>query len=214
MALTSILACTLIAQQKPFADASLVWTGLPRFEQADAVRTNLHSATVELVDLGYRIRTLTLFRNTTNLPVTARLIIPTYREPEWLRSFFNWRVIVDNRPAVPEVDDPKAFAIAFRPGATVSVRTEAVLPLGHAGMRNTERIFAYQLPQLPQAEPVQQVHIAVRYTPEQVFRTTAHEPRGWQIGPRGAFLKMDRVRLDRPMTVFLRWYPGGFELLE
>jgi hypothetical protein len=95
--------------------------------------------------------------------------------------------------------------------ATMSLKLRYKLPMGVSGVDREERLIGYRVSNIGQAAPLSQFRMAVKYSPAIVFVPIGALPEwGWEVGPDGAYLKLDGKPSDRDAVLVFRYYPGGF----
>ena len=231
-----IAAIALALAQTPKnipADAELIYPLMPRLtsvanEDGAKVRTHMtiHSMTVKLGKEKSSYESLSLFKNSADVEGEVDLVVAF----EAYRSGFGadipvtvvWSdeevepVDLKTRYAVPEKGQIGLYALTYRVTvkklSTHSLRIKFKLPVGKSGIDREERLIAYRVFDIKQSQALEQFRMAVKFSEELVFATIASKPDwGWEVGTKGAYLKLDGKKSDRDAIVTYRYYPGGFD---
>jgi hypothetical protein len=214
-------------------DAEVIYPVMPRMTpiaNANGSRVSLvqsiHSATATLAKDVTSFESLSLYKNSTNIDGAVEL---TVAFESW-RSGFGQAIKVEalwsDQPvspvgavkvvqSLPEKGQLGTYAITYKlpvkRQATHSLRLKFMLAEGVSGVDREERLVAYRVSHIGQAAPLSQFRMAVKFSPATVFAPIGALPDwGWEVGPDGAYLKLDGKPSDRDAVLVFRYYPGGF----
>ncbi|MCH8978049.1 MAG: hypothetical protein IH945_02250 [Armatimonadetes bacterium] len=226
MIATLALALSLPPLHVP-ADAELVYPVMPQLTpianedgEKVALRMSIHSARARLGETTCDFASLSLFKNTTDFSGEVELAVSFESYRHGFGAQIPVRALwsdVEVEPAEVEVltGEPSRYVVKFRvpvdKAATHSLRLYFTLPIGVSGVDREERLIAYKLADIGQSEAIEQFRMSVQYDQRTVFVPIAAKPDlGWEVGPRGAYLKMDGRRSDHAEVLSYRYYPAGF----
>jgi hypothetical protein len=226
--IATVLAVALAAQAAdPQAfprNATLAYTGLPTFA-SDQGALDVRSQSVTLTVRGGVVEgvSTTEIRNPASAVANVKVTIPewgyaTTKVGSGVVSEATWagrpldlqigRTTVTHSSAPPRRWSSSRSATAYMPPrSTAALRITFRVPLGTAGLDRKLRVLAYEL---GGDQPIGQLNLTVRYDEREVFRLPEIRPAaGWQVGARGAFLRLQNFR-PKGETVVATFYPGGF----
>lgn len=93
------------------------------------------------------------------------------------------------------------------PRSTAALKTTFAAPLGKAGLDRKLRVVAYDL---SGGQPIGLLNVTLRYDEREVFGLPKIVPaEGWQIGSKGAFLRVPNFT-PRDGAAVATFYSGGF----
>jgi hypothetical protein len=234
--MTSLLLSLAVGfQSKEAPETALAHTGSPwvvalsdEEDRKGELKTEWHTVTMTLLK-GDRVKVdcVTLYRNQSNFPVTAEVSVPV-----WIKG---WAGDYGKNLSVKWADEPvelnqealeqvmtrfegtmvrqtgrvhKAM-VEFRPKAQRSLKTSMTLPVQVTGLDGVERQVGYLLGSQP--NQLSTFQLSIKYGTEQVFRVISQSPKwGWQVGPKGAFVKQEPLKPGKAQFAKFRWYKGGF----
>jgi hypothetical protein len=225
--ITTVLAAALAAQA-PVApalppNAMLAYTGLPTLQSSQGpLDVRSHSVTLTVRNGVVEGVSTTEIRNPASAVANVTVRIPergvsasSARPTVTVEATWAGRPLELGIGDIPVTKGSRSSrwssdrsATAYMPPrSTAALRITFRVPLGTAGLDRKLRLLAYEL---GGDQPIGQLNLTVRYDEREVFRLPEIRPvAGWQIGPRGAFLRLQNFR-PKGETVVATFYPGGF----
>jgi hypothetical protein len=232
-----------VAQQQAAGlpqNATVAFAGAPTtLDRGVPVRMTSHSVTHRLRDGEIVTETVSLFRNQSNRPVTARLALPVYRRTVnaattppvriqsavWDRNPLSLNVgggPVGTSIAGDARDGAWTFSttnhvanVTFRPQGTHSLRVVYQSTPGRAGLDRLLRVVAYDIsPATAWAGPIGQFNYSIQYNPQIVFQVFSYRPTGWDWRvdlQSGAFVRRDNFVPPQDGLLAFVYYPNTFE---
>lgn len=226
MIATLVLAALAQAPTNIPRDAEIVYPLMPKVTGLEgiALSQSIMSVTTTLAPKEASYELLGLYKNTTDKEGFAVVVIPF----ESWRSGFGARIDVEvlwsdvKANAVetlavqplPEKGQMGKYTVMYRlpvkKNATHSLKVKFKLPIGVSGVDREERLVAFRVANQGPA-PLEQFRMSVKFTPEIVFSPIEAKPDwGWQVGPDGAYLKLDGRPSDKDSVLTFRYYPPAF----
>ena len=213
-------------------DAEVIYPVMPRITPITgangtkvALVQSINSANVALGKTENSYESLSLYKNAANVDgqVELALVFESWRfgfgpgiklDAKWADApvLPSTTVVV---PSVPEKGQMGTYTLKFnlpvKKQATYSLKLKFVLPVGKSGVDREERLVGYRVSNTGQVAPINQFRFAVQFSPETVFAPIEAKPNwGWQVGPDGAYLKLDGRRSDQDAVIVFRYYPPTF----
>jgi len=231
--IASLVFATVVQAPKNIpTDAEIVYPLMPSIEaEANADASNvaldqsIHGVTLTLGKKETKYETLSLYKNTTKVEGTAVITVAF----ESYRSGFGKDIPVtllwsdeevepfdlNVRYSIPEKGQLGLYSLKYRvpvkKEATHSLKMKYSLPVGMSGIDREERLVAYRVMDIKQSSALEQFRMAIKYDSSTVFVPIDSKPNwGWQVGDKGAYLKMDGKKSNRDAILTFRYYPGGF----
>lgn len=222
--IASLLAAATLAQATP-ARAVYAYTGLPAFESNQgAVEVRSHSVTILLHNGLADGTSTTEVRNPSDKPATVKIRIPlkgyaTAGDAPMVSATATWSgrelpLLAGSAPRAANPSNLPSFWSGFVEGtASMPPRSTSALkiafkaPLGTSGLDRKLKVVAYDL---SGGQPIGLLNATLRYDERQVFGLPKLVPNeGWQIGARGAFLRIPSFT-PKDGPVVATFYPGDF----
>ena len=228
MIATLVLAAALQVPTNVPADAEVIYPVMPKLTTSAGVvlSQSIQGVTATLTKDEVSYDVLALYKNTTNMAGTATLEL---KFESW-RSGFGQAIKVEALWSDQLVAQTKATAVQSLPEkgqlgvytisytlpvkkqATHSLKLKFKLPIGVSGVDREERMVAYRVTNIGQAQALSQFRMAVKFDPSLVFAPIESKPDwGWQVGPEGAYLKLDGRPSDSDAVLTFRYYPPSFD---
>lgn len=201
--------------------------GLPVFIDEDAsVETNLHRLTVTITKTEAKVESVTLFRNPDATPASGSVYLPflAYRRNEndikglkvlWMdkeQPAVPARSPRSNMPDVPglvrDIPVTYVYPVTLPAKGSGSFKATFTIPLTAIGIDDRAKEFTYEV--APRTDTIAQFQFAIKYTEDDVFRVIVADASDgkFQVGPRGAFLKLDNHRFDERARFRFDFYPN------
>jgi hypothetical protein len=228
MIATLVLAAALQVPTNVPADAEVIYPVMPKLTTSAGVvlSQSIQGVTATLTKDEVSYDVLALYKNTTNMAGTATLEL---KFESW-RSGFGQAIKVEALWSDQLVAQTKATAVQSLPEkgqlgtytisytlpvkkqATHSLKLKFKLPIGVSGVDREERMVAYRVTNIGQAQALSQFRMAVKFDPSLVFAPIESKPDwGWQVGAEGAYLKLDGRPSDSDAVLTFRYYPPSFD---
>ena len=208
-------------------DAEVIYPVMPKVTPAVgskvALSQSIHSATATLAKDETSYESLSLYKNTTNFDGAVELSVAF----ESWRSGFGQAIKVEALwgglpvqssgavrvvQSLPEKGQLGRYTITYKllvkKQATMSLKLRYKLPMGVSGIDREERLVGYRVSNIGQAAPLSQFRMTVKFSPAIVFAPIGALPEwGWEVGPDGAYLKLDGMSSDLDAVLVFRYYP-------
>ncbi len=233
MVATLVLALAFQVPVNVPRDAELIYPVMPKVTpvaNANGSKVDLaqsiQSATATLTTKEAFFETLSLYKNSTNVEGKVELIVAFESWRSGFGSAIKVEALWGDQPVTPvgavkvlqsypEKGQIGSYAMRYvlpvKKQATHSLKLKFQLPVGVSGVDREERLIGYRVSNIGQAAPLSQFRMAVKYSPAVVFVPIGALPEwGWEVGPDGAYLKLDGKPSDRDSVLVFRYYPGGF----
>lgn len=194
--------------------AAVGYCGIPDLANRNLVIQS-HTATLTIASDHVEVSTLTLVKNngpaatyTVNLLPASRggSPVPAGITATWANAPVAWNQAhrMDQMSGQP----PIYASLRVQKLGTYALRIKYSAPIGKCGFDHKQRIVAYDL---FSTAPIGTLMVTYSCAQGVVF----HEPEagpdlGWQIGVRGAFLKLDNYNGKAGLS-YCAFYPGGFK---
>lgn len=214
--LTVALALTILQGPKLAENAAVDFSGIPEITGGN-VSIVSHSVTIELNKTFADVNSLTLVKNN-GAAGRVDLAIPRIHVDKGVASsaHFDVQATWANAPIALNQAMRSRWGAdldflsgngAMVAGGSYALRIHFRAPLGKAGFDRKQLIAAYDL---SSSNPIGQVNVTYRYAPKVVFHLPSAHPRlGWQIGTKGAFVRLTNYAGDAGAS-YVTFYPGGF----
>lgn len=203
-----------------------IYAGMPNLTAADAKPVMLwHSATLKVEGDRLKVTATTLYHNQADKEVAAKVFLPFHMENwagdwgkdlsvRWADQPVEQAEMMATSSAVRHPDGTDGsqgrrvyqYNVSFGPKQKRSLKTSVSLPMTAVGLDGKERLIAYSVQ--GGAYPLS---VAMQWPADEVFQVITRQPSTfpWQVGKKGAFVKVDGRRIT-PSRLSLRYYKGGF----
>jgi hypothetical protein len=213
------LAVALLFVQTPLPEnASVEYSGIPQVTGGQVTFVS-HSATLELYkdyawvtstsqlhnDGGAGAVTITVPRARLGMPNSGAPTVPV--SATWLLNLTPGPTSSTINGRITSFTNSLIGSAPLKSGGSYALRISYRVALGKAGFDRKQLLSAYGL---SSPVPIGTLNVTYRYAKGVVFRLPEPKPEiGWQIGDRGAFVRIANYDGATDLS-YLLFYPGGF----
>jgi hypothetical protein len=210
---------------QPAHTANFDYGGLPTLSNA-SIAMQAANVTFKLAGQTATTNELIVFKNTSQSPVDATLVVPRFRCGGSAGDFPTFPVsatwnkttmtLADGSPSKADAaltfSKPVTSAVHFGPGETAALRIQYSTSFGSAGYGSNQSVVGFFMTG-PQAA-VPQVNVSFSYNQRTVFDLPTVLPSWqWQIGKTGSAIRLSNFA-PQGQLVTAEFYGGGFHSIH